>query len=82
MISLYDGTENNTLLGTFCGNTTPPLILSAQPNVTITFTTDDIIAQNGFRFIWECIGEQFLWYSTIHYDLNDIGMKIKFESTN
>ncbi|XP_059471095.1 cubilin-like [Neocloeon triangulifer] len=41
------------LIGTFCGRTRPPVILSQTNSLWIRFHTDDMVTRKGFRAIWD-----------------------------
>ena len=50
-VRVYQGTNNNgVLLGSFSGNTLPPLLTSTTGTMFIEFTTDNFVNSTG----WEC----------------------------
>jgi len=49
-VEVYDGrTVDDTRLGRFCGDVTPPTLVSTSRAVLIRFTSDDTINKKGFK---------------------------------
>ena len=50
MLSVYDGlSENNTMLGTFCGASIPPPLFSSGAQMVVKFTSDFSMTYEGFN---------------------------------
>ncbi|KAM6215214.1 cubilin [Rhynchocyon petersi] len=47
------GYETSPLLGTFCGSTLPPLIISHSNKLRINFTSDLLYSRSGFSAYWD-----------------------------
>lgn len=49
-LTVYDGlSENNTMLGTFCGDNIPPPLLSSGAQMVVKLTSDYSMTYKGFN---------------------------------
>ena len=53
-VLVYDGWEpNNTLLGSFCGHSTPSRIHATSGKMLVKFTSDEFLTATGFNATFE-----------------------------